>query len=101
MRNNGGSKSQRQGQLPCGWQSVRLGKVAELNPRRAARELAGEAEEIENAVYDQKAVDPNAKGQEDTRTPEELLDLIEAMGRQIAEALAVPRDTWQGKDCRS
>jgi len=32
-----------------------------------------------------------AKGDEDTRTPEELLDLIEAKGREVAEALAVLR----------
>jgi type I restriction enzyme M protein len=58
---------------------------------RAARELNGQAEDIENAVYDLKAVNPNAKNEEDTRTPEELLDLIEAKGREIAEALAVLR----------
>lgn len=66
-------------------------RIGELT--RAARELAGEAEEIENAVYDLKAVNPNAKGQEDTRTPEELLDLIEAKGREIAEALALLRSS--------
>lgn len=36
--------------------------------------------------YDLKAVNPNAKSDEDTRTPEELLDLIEAKGREVAEA---------------
>ena len=58
---------------------------------RAAREFNGQAEEIENAVYDLKAVNPHAKNDEDTRTPEELLDLIEAKGREVAEALAVLR----------
>jgi type I restriction enzyme M protein len=58
---------------------------------KEARELAGQAEDIENAVYDLKAVNPNARNEEDTRTPEELLDIIEAQGRQIAEALAVLR----------
>jgi len=58
---------------------------------KEARELAGEATDIENAVYDLKAVNPNARNEEDTRTPEELLDLIEAKGREIAEALAVLR----------
>jgi type I restriction enzyme M protein len=33
-------------------------------------------------------VNPDAKSQEDTRTPEELLDLIEAKGREVAEAVA-------------
>ena len=44
--------------------------------------------EIEARGYDLKAVNPNAKSKEDTRTPEELLDLIEAKGREVAEALA-------------
>lgn len=47
--------------------------------------------EIEEKNYDLKAVNPNAKSNEDTRTPEELLDLIEAKGREVAEALAVLR----------
>jgi len=38
-----------------------------------------------------KAVNPNRKGDEDTRTPEELLDLIEAKGREVAEAVAALR----------
>jgi len=50
-------------------------------------------EEIEARNYDLKAVNPNAKSNEDTRTPEELLDLIEAKGREIAEALAALRET--------
>lgn len=48
-------------------------------------------EEIEAKTYDLKAVNPNAKSNEDTRTPEELLDLIEAKGKEIAEALATMR----------
>lgn len=31
---------------------------------------------------------PNAKADEDARTPEELLDVIEAKGREVAEAIA-------------
>ena len=49
-------------------------------------------QEIEAKTYDLKAVNPNAKSNEDTRTPEELLDLIEAKGREIAEALNGLRD---------
>ena len=45
-------------------------------------------EEIEARNYDIKAVNPNAKTDEDTRTPEELLNIIEAKGREVAEALA-------------
>lgn len=43
--------------------------------------------EIEEKGYDLKAVNPNAKAEEDTRTPEELLDIIEAKGREVTEAL--------------
>jgi len=39
-----------------------------------------EAEEIEARNYDLKAVNPNRKTAEDTRTPEELLAFIEAKG---------------------
>ncbi len=45
-------------------------------------------EEIERRGYDLKAVNPNAKSTEDTRTPEELLDVIEAKGREVSEAIA-------------
>jgi type I restriction enzyme M protein len=48
-------------------------------------------EQINANNYDLKAVNPNAKSNEDTRTPEELLDFIEAKGREIAEALAALR----------
>lgn len=44
--------------------------------------------EIDAKNYDLKAVNPNAVSDEDTRTPEELLDFIEAKGREVSEALA-------------
>jgi len=47
--------------------------------------------QIEAKNYDLKAVNPNAKNDEDTRTPEELLDFIEAKGREVVEALALLR----------
>jgi len=47
--------------------------------------------EIEARGFDFKAVNPNAKADEDTRTPEQLLDLIEEKGKEIQEALAVLR----------
>ncbi len=49
-------------------------------------------EEIEARNYDLKAVNPNAKADEDLRKPKELLDLIEAKGREVAEALAKLRN---------
>ena len=48
-------------------------------------------EQIEAKNYDLKAVNPNVRNAGDTRTPEELLDLIEAKGREVAEALAALR----------
>jgi len=64
-------------------------RVAELT--REARDLAGKAKEIEDAVYDLKAVNPHKKSVVDSRTPEELMDIIEAKGREVAKALAVLR----------
>jgi type I restriction enzyme M protein len=58
---------------------------------KEARELGRRAQAIEDAVYDLKAVNPNAQIEEDTRTPEELIALIAAKGREVAEALAVLR----------
>jgi type I restriction enzyme M protein len=44
-------------------------------------------EEIEARNYDLKAVNPNAKIEEDLRTPEELLDIIEVKGKEVQDAL--------------
>ncbi len=44
-------------------------------------------EEIEARNFDLKAVNPNRKVEQDTRTPEELIAEIEARGREVAEAL--------------
>jgi type I restriction enzyme M protein len=49
------------------------------------------AKEIEDAVYDLKAVNPHRKPEIDERTPEQLLDIIEAKGKEIADALAALR----------
>lgn len=55
---------------------------------RAARESFAEAQAIEDAAYDLKAVNPNRKSDEDTRTPAELLDFITAKGQEADAALA-------------
>ncbi len=47
--------------------------------------------EVDARGYDLKAVNPNAKRNEDLRTPEELLDVIEAKGHEVAEAIAALR----------
>ena len=54
---------------------------------KQAREATSKADDIENAVYDLKAVNPHRKSEVDRRTPAELLDLVEAKGVEIAEAL--------------
>ena len=57
------------------------------NVERAARESRAKAESIEDAVYDLKAVNPNRASEEDTRTPTQLLDFIEAKGHEADGAL--------------
>lgn len=44
-------------------------------------------DEIEKKNFDIKAVNPNTKSTEDTRTPEELLSVIEAKGKEVLELL--------------
>jgi len=60
-----------------------------LLPARADSERSWTVtrEQINEKNYDLKAVNPNAKAEEDTRTPEEILDLIEQKGREIQEAI--------------
>lgn len=48
-------------------------------------------EEIEARGFDLKAVNPNRRNEEDTRTPDELLELIEEKNRQIARLVAALR----------
>jgi type I restriction enzyme M protein len=64
-----------------------------LLPERSnsARSWTVSRKEIEARNYDLKAVNPNAKGEEDTRTPEELIAIIEEKGREVAQALAALR----------
>ena len=56
---------------------------------REARNLTAKAKDIEDAVYDLKAVNPNKKPIVDTRTPEELMAIIEEKGKEIAAALTM------------
>jgi type I restriction enzyme M protein len=58
---------------------------------KEAKEAQNKAKEIEDAVYDLKAVNPNKKPVIDTRTPEELLDIIETKGREIQQSLETLR----------
>jgi type I restriction enzyme M protein len=53
-----------------------------------SRTHAAKTKEIEDAVYDLKAVNPNKKADTDDCTPEDLLDIIETKGMEIAEVLS-------------
>ena len=70
----------------------------QLLPERANSERSWTVERkaVEAKNYDLKAVNPNARSQEDPRTPEELLDLIEAKGREVTEAVAALRTLRRG-----
>lgn len=54
---------------------------------RTVREIEAKAEAVENAAFDLKAVNPNARSTEDTRSPEELLRIIDERGKEVAEIL--------------
>ena len=56
--------------------------------QREARDARDKAQAIYTAVYDLKAVNPNAPDASDRRTPAELLAIIDAEGRAVEEALA-------------
>lgn len=53
-----------------------------------ARENRAKAETIENAIYDIKAVNPNAKDTTDKRTPPELLAFISEKSLEVESALS-------------
>lgn len=55
---------------------------------KAARDLETQAADLEAAVFDLKAVNPTAVVEMDTRTPQQIIQHIEAQGRIVADALA-------------
>ncbi len=60
-------------------------KIVELDLQ--IRENRNKAETIENAIYDIKAVNPNAKDTTDKRTPNELLEFIDEKSKEVVSAL--------------
>jgi type I restriction enzyme M protein len=54
---------------------------------KAARDLEAQAAAIDAAVFDLKAVNPNAVTKVDERTPQQIIQNIEAQGRIVADAL--------------
>lgn len=57
------------------------------------REAIAKAQEIEDSIYDLKAVNPYVGTEEIRRTPSELLDIIAAKGREVEDALTALRRT--------
>ena len=55
---------------------------------KAARDLEAESAAIDAAVFDLKAVNPNAVKVADERTPGEIIESIAAQGRIVTDALA-------------
>jgi type I restriction enzyme M protein len=88
------------------WRAARKGddaNAAELEgacraTEREAREALAQAQGIEDAVYDLKAVNPNRASEEDTRSPAELLDFIETKGREADAALGKLRELIKSAD---
>ncbi len=94
------------GQQAAQW-SLRLADLKRANPRddqaiekaqarvadltREARDAASKAREIEDAVYDLKAVNLHRKPEAEERTVEELLEIISAKGHEVEAALAALR----------
>lgn len=64
-----------------------------LLPARALSECSWSVpvEELKAKNYDLKAINPNRKQEVDTRTPKELLSVIEAQGTEISNALSALR----------
>lgn len=58
---------------------------------KAAREAQAKVDAIDAAVFDLKAVNPNAVVKLDERTPEEVICSIEEQGKIVAKALATLR----------
>lgn len=54
---------------------------------REIRDILSKAQAIEDNAFDLKAVNPNAKTEEDTRTPAELIEIIKNKGREVQELL--------------
>jgi type I restriction enzyme M protein len=76
------------------------GKVEALETKiavqeKAAREAQAKADAIDAAVFDLKAVNPNAVVQNDTRTPGQIVSSIEQQGKIVADALRSLRSMLQ------
>ncbi len=55
--------------------------------QKAARDLEVKADDIDAAVFDLKAVNPNIVAKIDARTPQQIIDSINAQGKIVQESL--------------
>lgn len=78
-------------QKPIDKEAIANAKETMDGLNKESRVFYAKAKEIDDSVYDLKAVNPNKKPDIDNRTPQELLSVIEAKGSEIAEALAFLR----------
>jgi type I restriction enzyme M protein len=62
---------------------------------KAARDAQSKADAIDAAVFDLKAVNPNAIVKSDTRTPNEVIQSIDEQGRIVANAMEALRELLQ------
>ena len=58
-----------------------------VEAERVARVATAKAQGIEDAIYDIKAVNPRERKATDTRSPAQLLNAIDAKGREVEDAL--------------
>ncbi len=86
------SLAQLQKSRPQNAQAIQDAQKQVKDLKSEIKQLTNKIKEIENSVYDLKAVNPNKKSIVDTRTPAELLDIIESKGKEIADALAILRN---------
>jgi len=78
---------------PRNEQSVEEGEAKLKELTSESRNLAAKGKEIEDMVYDLKAVNSHERPVVDRRTPVELVSNIEAKGREISHALEALRQT--------
>ncbi len=71
----------------AGAQKLEALETAIKDQDKAARDLEAKAAGIDAAVFDLKAVNPNAVAKVDSRTPQEIIDTIQAQGEIVAQAL--------------
>jgi type I restriction enzyme M protein len=63
---------------------------------KSARDAQAKADEIDAAVFDLKAVNPNVVTKMDKRTPEDIIGNIEVQGKVVTSALLRLKELLQG-----